>query len=242
MLYLHQVFKTQLRKIKHKHIIYMPPRKVVKGQGITDYVNSTLNKRPKPISQYLQKYGDEKINRIIVSRKPVQGAIQKVANFLTNGEWNQNKQKLGFDDVYHLFLLVEVANKVLKLEKNERAMFKTTDLTLGDTMKYIDNIDYTLNEMFDRAEKLVGLENLYRYSAFENNCQVFLITLLKAIDKDTPELEAYIFQNVNDLVSSDLIKMSSNLITDSAGMLDYMINGGKKTKTKKKRKYVKRIL
>ena len=44
----------------------MPPRKVVKGQGITDYVNSTLNKRPKPISQYLQKYGDEKINRIKV--------------------------------------------------------------------------------------------------------------------------------------------------------------------------------
>ena len=70
------------------------PRKVkLQGEGIKDFVDSKLNKRPKVLSAYLQKCGDYIINRIISSRTPVQSAVQGALNFLTSGSY----QKIGND-------------------------------------------------------------------------------------------------------------------------------------------------
>jgi len=159
---------------------------------------------------------------------------------MTFGAWNQNKARLNFDDVYHLFALFELDNGViLRIEKNSRVSIQKNNRTLGDTMQNVDGVNNTLNQMFEKAEKLVGLKDLYRYDAFTNNCQTFIFTLLRALDKGTTELREYIMQDPDQLVQSSAIKKTANVVTDMDAMVNYLIKGGggdRKRKTATKRK------
>ena len=111
-------------------------------------MDSRLNKRPKAINDYLSLHGNKGLRRIIVSRKPVSAKIQYIANLVTSGGWGQNMKKLNYDDVYHLFMLVELDDGTLfKLEKNSRVDITLHDNKLGDTMINIDNINKTMNDM-----------------------------------------------------------------------------------------------
>jgi hypothetical protein len=148
-------------------------------------MDSRLNKRPKAINDYLSLHGNKGLRRIIVSRKPVSAKIQYIANLVTSGGWGQNMKKLNYDDVYHLFMLVELDDGTLfKLEKNSRVDITLHDNKLGDTMINIDNIDNTLNDMFNNAEREYGLERIYRYNAFKTNFQMLLVDLISAINKN----------------------------------------------------------
>ena len=207
------------------------------GEGIIgDFLDSRLNKRPKVVQTYLNTYGNNIIRRIIISRTPVQGFVQSALNTMTMGEWSRNKARLNFDDVYHLFALFELDNGVvLRIEKNSRVSIMKGNRTLGDTMKYVDGVNNTLTQMFEKAEKLVGLKDLYRYDAFTNNCQAFIYTLLRAVDKGTNELREYIMQDPDQLVQSNSIKKTANVVTDMDAFVNYVIKGGKrKTPTKRK--------
>ncbi len=46
----------------------------------------------------------------------------------------------------------------------------------------IDNINKTLNGMFNNAEKEYGLGQFYRYDPFKPNCKVLLVDLISAIN------------------------------------------------------------
>ena len=117
-------------------------------------MDQKLNQRPKAINDYLKLHGNKKLRRIIVSRKPVSAKIQYIADLVTFGGWTQNMKKLNYDDIYHLFCIVELDDGTLfKLEKNSRVDITLHDNKLGDTMINISNIENTLNDMFNNAEK-----------------------------------------------------------------------------------------
>jgi hypothetical protein len=205
---------------------------------------SVLNNRPLAINNFLKLHGNKPIRRIIVSRIPVSGKVQYLAELITLGQWSANMKKLNYEDVYHLFMIVELDDGILfKIEKNSRVDITLNNNKLGDTMINITDINNTLNDMFDNAEKLYGNERIYRYDPFKTNCQVLLIDLLTAINKITPELRTYIMQQASMLVENDLLKYLAKLGTDGIARARYTIEGGKKTKRKiNKRKIVKKIL
>jgi hypothetical protein len=204
-------------------------------------MDQRLNQRPKAINDYLKLNGNKKLRRIIVSRKPVSAKIQYVANLVTLGGWTENMKKLNYDDVYHLFMLVELDDGTLfKLEKNSRVDITLHDNKLGDTMINIDNINKTLNDMFNNAEKEYGLERIYRYDPFKTNCQVLLVDLISAINKITPQLREYIMQTASALIESDILKYIAKMATDSTALIRHTIEGGRKKKKLKRVKH-KRI-
>ena len=153
----------------------MAPKKI-RGKGIKESVDARLNKRPKAITDYLKKHGNESIKQIIVCRTPLSGVFSMIGNLLTNGEWNENKEKLGYDDIYHLYVLVKLDSHTIRIEKNSREEI-SNKTNLGQDYRIINDIDITLNELFDRMESAVGLERLYRYDPFSTNCQSFVATL-----------------------------------------------------------------
>ena len=203
---------------------------------------SVLNNRPLAINNFLKLHGNKQIRRIIVSRIPVSAKVQYLAEIITAGGWSSNMKKLNYDEIYHLFLLVELDDGLLfKIEKNSRVDITLNNNKLGDTMINITDIDNTLNDMFDNAEKLFGGERLYRYDPFKTNCQVLLIDLLTAINKITPELRTYIMQNAAALVENDVLKYIAKISTDAIARARYTIEGGRKTKRKiNKRKILKK--
>jgi hypothetical protein len=189
----------------------------------------------------LKLHGNKKLRRIIVSRKPVSAKIQYIADLVTFGGWTQNMKKLNYDDIYHLFMIVELDDGTLfKLEKNSRVDITLHDNKLGDTMKSIDNINNTLNDMFNNAEQKYGLERIYRYNPFNTNCQMLLVDLISAINKITPELREYIMQTASMLIESDILKYIAKMATDSTALIRHTIEGGKLNNKKNKRKIRKK--
>ena len=217
----------------------MPPRRkvsVLKGEGfISDFVDKRLNARPKVVNTYLNSYGKQMIKRIIISRTSVQKAVQGALNALTMGEWNQNKARLNFDDVYHLFMLVELESGIiLRIEKNSRVSIQQSNRTMGDTMRVVESINDTLLNMFEKAEKLVGITDLYRYNAFSTNCQHFIFSMLQAVNRGTTDLREYIMQDPDQLVQSTALKKASGFFTDLDAFANYVVKGGKKKTTARK--------
>ena len=203
---------------------------------------SVLNNRPLAINNFLKLHGNKSIRRIIVSRIPVSAKVQYLAEIITAGGWSSNMKKLNYDEIYHIFAIFELDDGILfKIEKNSRVDITLNNNKLGDTMINITDIDNTLNDMFDNAEKLYGNERIYRYDPFKTNCQVLLIDLLTAINKMTPDLNTYIMQNAAALVENDVLKYIAKISTDAIARTRYAIEGGAKKKINKRKINKKRI-
>ena len=106
-------------------------KKKLKGDGIIDWAKNAYNvirdpshiltKMPKQVSESLMMYGDFKVNKIIIGREKIQRVVQYLFNAITFGNFNQEKEKYGYDDIFHLFAILVLDNgKKLITERNQR--------------------------------------------------------------------------------------------------------------------------
>ena len=87
-----------------------------KGDGVIDWLKNAyhtitnpkkaLTKMPKEVSDTLNKYGNEPITEIIVARSKVLSIWQFLLNALTLGTFNREKERLKYDDIFHLYCII----------------------------------------------------------------------------------------------------------------------------------------
>jgi hypothetical protein len=167
-------------------------------------------------------------------------------NMLSFGSIKRKMEQLGYDNLYHLYLIIHLSNgKIYRLEKNHRVII--TDLrseiapsrglgssqskgglapTRGDcqTLVYPEN-NKTLNDFILTAEEK-NISGFYRYS-FKDNCQKFLYDLLNS--NGINKFNHFILQDTNDLAPS-YIKTFVKGVTGVAGIADYIYHGGSSDK------------
>jgi hypothetical protein len=200
------------------------------GSGIVDFIkhpidwitNKTLIGRPKVLNDLLTKEGNSIIRNISICRIPVQSTIQKLMNVLTFGAFKKKIKKSGYDTVYHLFIVLTLANgSVYSIEKNQRVnVIKGPKLGTCQDMQYGRK---TLNQFITTAEEKNQYEGFYRYSAFKFNCQHFIHAILNA--NGISKFNSFVLQDVADLAPG-LFKKFANVVTDVAGVSDYVVRGG----------------
>ncbi|CAF4018521.1 unnamed protein product [Rotaria sordida] len=158
---------------------------------------------PLRVRNLLATIGNERILKIQLGRTPVQGLIVKVLNFLSDSKFSEKQLELGYDEIYHNYLLITIQNStgpevlrhilgnarhhvvastVLKLEKTQRVV-------LGYPMIPDDLIDVydipltpnkllTLNQLISMASNVD--KNFYKYDAANNNmCQTFVENIIE---------------------------------------------------------------
>lgn len=213
------------------------------GRGIKNVFNETvsrvkkalkgprLDKAPPKVRSFLEKNGDNIIKKMWVCRSPIKSGIEKVANWLTNGNYEENKAKLGYDKMYHLFLLMELDNgKTFRIEKNEVLNVQKTNDKGQDNIEIPINKEITINSLFENGEKSHKPKNFYAYDSINNNCQMFVESLLKGSHLLTNELKSFILQDVDKLVPKVVQKLAKGA-TDLAGVIDILKHGeGRKIK------------
>lgn len=69
-----------------------------------------------PVATFLQEKGSIAIQRLEVRRVPISSGINAALQAVTGGKWEQEKQRLGYDQLFHLSL---IANGNIVIEKNE---------------------------------------------------------------------------------------------------------------------------
>jgi hypothetical protein len=157
---------------------------------------------PLRVRNLLEKVGDELILKIQLGRTPVQDFPIKILNFLSDSKFSNKQLELGYDEIYHNYLLITIMNShgpnvlqhllenkgqnttasiILKLEKAHRIALKypiiPDELIDVYDIPLTPNKPLTLNQLISTASNVD--KNFYKYDAAENNmCQSFVENII----------------------------------------------------------------
>ena len=192
---------------------------------------------PKSALKLFEKYKDNQIVKIEINREPVNKVLQKVLNIITFGGFEMAKKRLSYDDMFHLYMIVELDIGVkLKIEKNQKINIeevKSYKMERNDMMISVDR-PLTLQSMFKQTIDKVGAYRFYIYSAFQNNCQRFILDILQSNNLGNPEMYKYILQDAGFILqnNSSFLRSISQFSTDTAAKLQELFGLGRKETVK----------
>jgi hypothetical protein len=191
---------------------------------------------PSPaLRSWLEKYGDVEIIEITVCKKPIYPILQKILDWLSMGKARENMERLGYDNLMHLYMIIRLKNGMsVKMEKNQIVEIKSFDRK--DVGKeYISVPEWairgTIRSQLEQAEKAVGVENLWLYDLVKRNCQKFVIWFLGTMS--TKKIQDFVEQDIEEtLKDMGYIKRAATAITDIAATADVALHGAGESETR----------
>lgn len=152
-----------------------------------------------------------------VCREPIASGVRAALNALTLGGFSQAARALNYDDVFHLWIVLTLADgEHWRFDKNEVVRVVRGAPPSGECKPVHMHRDIPVGEFFDK-----GIAQNPRFWLYDtvNNCQRFDIDLLKGNGLLTPELESFILQDSVSLVQG-MAKKAADAVTDLAGRVD----------------------
>lgn len=176
---------------------------------------------PLRVRDLLEKFGDEPILKIQLGRTPVQDFPLQLLDFLSHSRFSDKKLELGYDELYHNYLLITIKDSnaptvvqhmfgskvqsvtpsiIFKLEKAQRIAL----IHPPKPEEFVDIYDIpltpdrplTLNRLLSTASNFD--EDFYIYDAAENNmCQTFVENIIQING---------LMNNITDKATLDAIK------------------------------------
>jgi hypothetical protein len=173
------------------------------------------------VDDFLRRHGDENITQFTISRTVLNPLLTSAIGVISPSF----RRKTQDTKLYHLHVLIRTTKTSFSLEKNAR-------ITIGNYQKRNGSQDMsvsipsglTLNKMLDRTRSLMGGRFL-SYSARDNNCGHFVLGILRANNLSTSANTSFVEQITDNLFTGQLRKIT-NTITDIAGGVDKIIQGG----------------
>jgi len=209
-------------KKEHEHL---------KGSGaISNFFSPKLNYTVKAMTT-LNANSFTPITSISLYRSPIKSFIDKFFNIISVGKWQELKQKYGYDKFYHLSMVITTNNKNIYIEKNEVINITSnykTDKNTETINVNLNNKTITLNELLENTRLKIGNEDYFLYSGFGNrNCQNFIKNILNSNGLLTPDIEKWLFQDLQELVKElpQSIKKISQVATDTAATFKKLTGG-----------------
>jgi hypothetical protein len=149
------------------------------GEGIYSAIKDRVKlfmKGPKTTAaNKVQRVLDKELSpiaKLYVNRSPVQSGVAKVMNYLSQGRLEAKRKELGYDEIWHAFLVIELEDgKKFRLEKNHTVEIRgATNSDLEGAKNIPINKKLTMKALV--AQAAAGANNkLFEYSASNNNCQ-----------------------------------------------------------------------
>ncbi len=210
----------------------------VEGEGLLKYTTAVLQGRqdyPPKMREIIKKYGDKKILRMFACRTPLGPLLTSALNAVSLGEFNKRWENQPYDKLFHLDLRIDVledakSRKIttVLLEKNEVLQSKINPPKSKDTECILINVfprPMTINKMLAGAQQIQG-DKFFKYSAYNNNCQDFIMALLKGVGAGTQENYDFIKQDTKELFKGlPGTRKIANTVTDLGATFNTLIEG-----------------
>ena len=177
-------------------------------------VSGRKNYSPK-VKKILGQFGDVPITRIFIKRTPLSKLMKGALNIASLGEFNKKFKNIPYDELYHLRLDIETDKGRVTLEKNEVINMDVRPKTEKNTQSMlVEDLPsgLTINEMLEKTKRAMGGKYFF-YPAKQNNCQFYVMSILRANDLDTKQNEEFVIQDATSLFS-DSFRKTSNTVTD----------------------------
>jgi hypothetical protein len=161
-----------------------------------------------------------------IFRAPVEGSslLVKVINGLSS-------QNIPYEKLYHLGLVLSVGSTKIRIEKNEViAIDDMFSLKPGtETIAVSLNKQLTLNDLLNNTVNKIGKEKMFKYSAFQFNCQCFVRDVLESNGMYNDGINAFVYQPMSDVVKNmnKYVVPVANAVTNTASYINKLIGGNK---------------
>jgi hypothetical protein len=208
---------------------------------ITGFFSGPRTNAPPQFRQFLEEFGNNKIETAFVCRKPIQSFINTFFNFITFGQFETALKNLNYDELFHLYIVINLDNnRSFRVEKNEVVRVEPTyegceDYLSAPIRKPIKVIDF-----FENGKKQQP-DDFFLYDAKTNNCQVFLTSLLNGNNINTPQLNSFVKQDAIAIFSQmpAYAEKIGKFITDLGARADILISGASLHKKRHKRRLLR---
>jgi hypothetical protein len=177
----------------------------------------------------MKRYGGETVKSITIKRTPVSRLLTKTLSTVSS-EFAKRLKESPYDDLFHLYLevTVEPSGKKIYIEKNEVIAIH---LSQGKARTNEQSIviakipqGLTLDTMMNRTKQAMG-DKFYKYDASKNNCQDFLVALLKSNKIGTATDLTFIKQDTSYLFKNlPYLRKFSNTLTTIGSRVDIVKN------------------
>jgi hypothetical protein len=183
---------------------------------------------PPSVRKFLLEQGNSKITSMMVRRDPIGAPLNTVLNLISLGKWNELRTKYGYDKLFHLGLEFTIASSKYVIEKNEVINIAPAKATTKDTQTYPIKLNgtTTLNTLLPKAQKAMG-DKYFTYSAFENNCQDFILAILRSNGLGDSGSTAFIKQDLQKVTGSmpTYVRKIAQLATDIGAVANVAMEG-----------------
>ena len=188
-----------------------------------------LSKLPLPpsVKDVLRKHGDEPISKLVIVRNPVQKVLTGAMNAVSLGSFSKKFGRLPYDDLFHLAIQVTTHSGVWGLEKNEVITFTQNPVAKQDAEYRPISLPsgITMNILMTGSEKIQG-SNFTRYDASNNNCQDFIMSLLKGTGLGNDADYTFVKQDTDTLFANDsFLRKLSRKLTNVGASVSTAISG-----------------
>lgn len=200
---------------------------------VSDVAKGIREDYPPDVRETIAKYGSGIVEELLIRREPIQSFINKALNLVSLGKWNQARNELSYDQLYHLSMIATLkmtdgSEARLIIEKNEVINISPNFSMRGqmEMLKVPVPCCITLKEMLDKAQAIQG-PKFFLYDAFTNNCQMFLMSILDANNLTTPQVKAFVLQDVDSLLKRvpKYVSPFAKSLTNIAGLFNVALKG-----------------
>ena len=173
------------------------------------------------VDKFMRDHGDEPILEMIISRNVVSNLLTVSMKLL----YSQFRERAGSNKLYHLKLLIRTTHSNVSLEKNEVITISPYQMNYQAENLYVHfppGININILLLNTRSE--MG-NSFLTYSARDNNCQNFVLSLLQANGLSNERNILFTKQSTTALFSTEMRKLT-NTITDIGAKIDIIREGG----------------
>jgi len=180
----------------------------------------------------IDKYANMPIKAICIYKEPLEKKVNMLTNALSAGQMGQLKKKYGYDEMFHLYMVITVQqsqdnfapilvekNEVINIHEYPNVNPNAQKLELHLSPKF----NYTFKQFLDNGQRVMG-SRYFTYDPFDNNCQVFISSLISAnppLEQDNPNANKFILQDVQGL-KTELNPISKALFRGTTGLAGRM--------------------
>lgn len=182
---------------------------------------------PPHIRTFLKNNGNEVIQSITVVRTPIETVVKKLLDFISLGTYQKAVSEANYDNMFHLALFI---NGKYTLDKQETVKLSSNNPIKKNSESLNVNLNgksITFNDLLENTRKYMGDNQFSNYDANKNNCQDFVISILKANGLDTPELTSFIKQDAQAVFSKlpSFTEKLAHTLTDIGAVANKVIEG-----------------
>lgn len=214
--------KTNILKLKKRSIKKPKPNNL----NVITQVIKGRDELPESVLKTLSSYGDVPIIAYSIKRTPVSKLLTTALSTLSR-EFKDRLQKSEYDELFHLYLEITLeSGKKLLIEKNAVINIITSVKRPQEEIRIINKTPtgLTLNVIMEKTKKMMGSKFL-TYSANNNNCQDFIVSIMRVNKIGSTDDIKFVKQDTKFLFKNlPYLRKFSNTVTTIGARVDVLKN------------------